>query len=399
MSHATSDRLGTALRTLVFAAAAAISLALPATAPAGQAGALYTETNQPSNEVVVLGRDADGSIGVIQRIGTGGAGTLNNPPFGQNHLDVDNEVELTDDGRLLFAVNAGDNTVSSFRVGQHGRLTLADVESTAGDHPVSLDTHNGLLYVLNGLDAGGNDLLGLRYSRDGVMTPIPGSIRRLATPFSADNGFGFASPLADHVLFSPDGRELTVTERTSNAFAGQLDAFAVRGDGTLGPVQANASSDAIPFGMAWDNHGHLIVPNAGPPPSFHGSGSSYSLSGTTLTPIDTEPAGGNATCWVVVTSNGKYAFMSNQMTEDVSRFAIGNGGTLVRLGNVPLSGPGADTALSTSSRFLYVLDVLNANGAGGALIDAYRVGADGSLVHLGTTDPAIPDSAGGLAAR
>jgi hypothetical protein len=87
------------------------------------------------------------------------------------------------------------------------------------------------------------------------------------------------------------------------------------------------------------------------------------------------------------------------MTEDVSRFAIGNGGTLVQLGNVPLSGPGADTALSTSSRFLYVLDVLNANGAGGALIDAYRVGADGSLVHLGTTDPAIPDSAGGLAAR
>ena len=74
--------------------------------------------------------------------------------------------------------------MSSFRVGQHGLLTLADVESSAGDHPVSLDTHNGLLYVLNGLDAGGNDLLGLRYSRDGVMTPIPGSIRRLATPFA-----------------------------------------------------------------------------------------------------------------------------------------------------------------------------------------------------------------------
>jgi hypothetical protein len=397
-----SDRCRTAAsrRSSFAPPAAAISLALPGRRrrPA-RAGALYTETNQPSNQVVVLGRDADGSIGVIQRIGTGGAGTLNNPPFGQNHLDVDNEVELTDDGRLLFAVNAGDNTVSSFRVGQHGRLTLADVESTAGDHPVSLDTHNGLLYVLNGL--------GRRRERPARPALLP---RR------RDGTDPWVDPPARHAVLGrqrvrvrlparrpravqPRRRELTVTERTSNAFAGQLDAFAVRGDGTLGPVQANASSDAIPFGMAWDNHGHLIVPNAGPPPSFHGSGSSYSLSGTTLTPIDTEPAGGNATCWVAVTSNGKYAFMSNQMTEDVSRFAIGNGGTLVRLGNVPLSAPGADTALSTSSRFLYVLDVLNANGAGGALIDAYRVGADGSLVHLGTTDPAIPDSAGGLAAR
>ena len=261
------SRRSARLRFVALAAAGAAALAVPAAATAGQAGAVYVDANQPQNQMVVLGRGADGSLSVVQRIATGGAGALSNPPFGQNHLDANNEVELTDNGRLLFAVNAGDDTVTSFRVGPDGRLTFADIKSSGGSHPVSVDSHNGLLYVLNGLDLGGHDLLGLRYSRDGTMTPIPGSTRQLATPFAADNGFGFAAPLADQVLFSPDGRELTVPERTSNAFAGLLDTFAVRSDGTLGPVHANPSNAPIPFGGAWDNHGHLIVPNAGPPPA------------------------------------------------------------------------------------------------------------------------------------
>ena len=390
------------LRALAIALAGTATLALPAAASAGQAGAVYTETNQPGNQVVVLGRSATGSLGVIQRIDTRGAGALNNPPFGQNHLDTNGAVELIDDGHLLFAVNAGDNTVSSFRVGPGGRLTFADIKSSGGSHPVSVDTHDGLLYVQNQLDTGGHDLLGLRYSHDGKMTPVPGSSRQLATPFAADNGaqLGFASPLADSVVFSPDGHELTVVERTSNFFGGQFDAFAVLHDGTLGPVHANPSNAPIPFGAAWDNHGHMIVPNAGPGPNFPGSGSSYSLSGTTLTAIDNEAAAGNATCWVVITNNGKLAFMPNQKTNDVTRFAIeyGHAGQLTWLGNTSTSGPSADPALSRDSQYLYVLDVLNANNAGGSLIDAYRVQPDGGLLHLSTVDAGIPDSASGMAA-
>jgi hypothetical protein len=89
--------------------------------------------------------------------------------------------------------------------------------------------------------------------------------------------------------------------------------------------------------------------------------------------------------------------MSNQMSQDISRFAIGQTGQLTLLGKVPTSGPGADTALTNGARYLYVLDVLNANGSHGALIDSYRVKPDGGLVHLATTDPGIPDSASGLA--
>ena len=343
-----------------------------------------------------------GALTLVQLVDTGGAGSLNNPPFPQDHLDTVNEVELTDNGRLLFAVNAGSDTISSFAVGPKGRLRLVDEAPSGGNHPVSVDSHKGLLYVLNQLDQNGNDLVGLRYSRDGTMTPIPNSSRALATPFSSNNGFGLPEPLASQVLFSRDGEVLTVPERLSNAFEGQIDTFAVLANGTLGPVHENESSDFIPFGMAWDNQEHLIVANGGSPlltPPFQGSGSSYDIAGTTLTPINTVSSEAEGTCWVSITNSGKYAFMSDQNTEEISRFAIGSDGSLTLLGNTPSSGPSADTALTRNSKFLYVINVLNADGNDGATIDSYKVGSDGSLQHLGVIDAGIPDSASGLAAE
>jgi 6-phosphogluconolactonase len=383
--------------------AAAAGLLAPSTAAAHRVvGAVYTETNQPTNKIAVYARGVNGALMRIQQVPTGGAGHLQNPPFPQDHLDANNEVELTGNGHLLFAVNAGSDTISSFRVGPKGRIKLVDQKPSGGTHPVSVDSHKGLLYVLNELDQDGNDLVGLRYSADGTMTPIPNSSRQLATPFSSDNGFGLPEPLADQVLFSPNGKVVTVPERLSNDFHGQIDTFAVRADGTLGPVHVNESNDFIPFGMAWDNRGHLIVANGGTPlaePPFQGSGSSYGISGTTLTAIDKVSSEAEGTCWVSITNNGKYAFMSDQNTAEVSRFRIGADGSLTLLGNVPTSGPAADTALTRDSKFLYVINVLNADGNHGATIDSYKVGADGSLRHIGVLDAGIPDSASGLAAR
>jgi len=395
-------RLGAAFAAALLIALVPVIEASVADATPSSAGVLYAMTNQSPNQIVVFARGADGSIHEVQRVNTGGSGSpSNNPPFPQNHLDADNEIKLTatQSGTLLFAVNAGDNTVSSFSVGPQGLLTLADRKPSGGNHPVSLDTSNGLLYVVNEVDPSGKDISGLRYTAQGMMTRIPNSTRALATPYASDNGFGFAEPLPSQVIFSPDGRELIVTERTSNAFQGQLDTFAIAANGRPGPVQVNATNAPIPFGMAWDGHGHLIVANAGPPPPpfAMSSASSYGSSGTTLTPLLNVSSNASATCWVSITNGGKYAFMSSQLSNNVSSFAIAKSGKLTLLGQVPTSGHAADTALSSDSHFLYVLNVLNANGSGGALIDSYSVGSDGSLVHLATSDPGIPDSASGLA--
>src|SRR5437762_8504301 len=127
---------------------AAALFSLPAGSADSPEGALYAMTNQPLNQIVVFARGTSGSISELQRVATGGAGSLNNPPFPQDHLDADNEIELTADGKLLFAVNAGDDTVSSFRISPQGGLTLVDRKPSGGNHPVSLDSYNGLLYVV-----------------------------------------------------------------------------------------------------------------------------------------------------------------------------------------------------------------------------------------------------------
>src|SRR5262245_4574827 len=207
-------------------------------------GSAYTETNTPDNKVVVYRRGANGSLTEIQRVDTGGAGVNGNAPFGQGFLDSNGAVELN--GRLLFVVNAGDDTISSFRVRGNGRLRLADTAPSGGDHPTSIDTHKGLLYVLN-VDS--NDISGLLYDNKGELTPLSNSTRELATPLGTTPVGGLPSPFADQVLFSTDGEVLTVPERLSNGFLGQLDTFSVGPDGRPGQAQANASNAFIPFGL------------------------------------------------------------------------------------------------------------------------------------------------------
>jgi 6-phosphogluconolactonase len=394
-------RQSTTLLLIALTLCAAAALLFPALSHAAKkpkrGGAAYTETNEPDNKVVVYRRGADGSLNEIQRVDTGGAGVNGNPPFGQGFLDSNGAVELNK--RLLFVVNAGDDTISSFRVRRNGRLRLADTAPSGGDHPTSIDTRKGLLYVLN-VDS--NDISGLRYTKKGKLTPLSNSTRELATP-QGTTPPGLPVPFADQVLFSPNGKVLTVPERLSNGFMGQLDTFRIGRDGRPGQAQANASNGFIPFGMEWDNHGHLIVANGGPPPNFSpGTGSSYSLSGTTLTPIDNQLAGDDATCWLAITNNGKYAFMINQppgRNGSVSRFRISRDGHLTLLGTTPTSGASADTALSRDSKYLFVQNIILPGQTGNATIDIYRVRSGGRLTHLDLVDSGVPGSASGFAAR
>src|SRR5438046_5119478 len=89
------------------AALAGLSL-LPALADSGgAAGAVYALTNSPAgNAVVVYQRGADGSLTPDGLFATGGLGT-------GSSLGSQGAVIVSDDHQLLFAVNAGDNTISS----------------------------------------------------------------------------------------------------------------------------------------------------------------------------------------------------------------------------------------------------------------------------------------------
>jgi 6-phosphogluconolactonase len=356
-------------------------------------GAVYTETQNPAgNEIVVYRRASNGALTEVARVATGGVGAASTPPFGFPIVDSQGSVELTKNGRLLFAVNAGDDTISSFRVRRHGGLTLVDREASGGDLPVSVDTQGRLLYVVNSLSG---NISGFRFRPNGQMTAIPGSTESLSTsgPGGVPAQIGFARR---------PYRVLTVTLRGTQT----IDTFKLGKDGTPGPARANAATDMNPFGFEYRRSGQLIMSNAGEAgdpadmTKFLGRASSYQLARSgALTPIDSISVDGQrATCWVVITNNQRYTFMTNTLSQSVSRFRISRDGHLTLLGHVA-TGPGfaSDEALSRGSRYLYVL--LPSIMGGTSHIDIYRVGPGGSLTHLGATPSDLPPGASGLAAR
>ena len=382
---------------LAFTTAALLWPSVAAAQRGALSGAVYTQTNAaPVNELVVFSRSARGTITERQRLPTGGAGATTTPPFGFPITDSQGAVELTDNRRLLFAVNAGSDTISSFRVGPRGTLVLVDQEDSGGNLPVSVDSRNGVLYVLNELSG---TIGGFYYNSRGYMVPIPGSTESLSTP--GPNG------VAAQVGFDSTGRGLTVTLRGTNT----IDTFVLNDDDTPGPVRSTPSSGASPFGFAYDRRNTLLVANAGmvgnppnpmDPAQFVGSASSYRRAASgELTARDVTNAGGRATCWVVIAGDNRYAFMTNTLSATVSRFRITRSQQLRLLGRTATTSPGgaADMALSRGSRYLYVLSALEPiTGPMTSSLDVYRVGRRGTLRHVQSTPSNLPVGMSGLAA-
>lgn len=332
-------------------------------------GAVYTLTNQTTgNAVAVFARAADGSLSPMGTVATGGTGT-------GDGLGSQGALVLSDDGRWLFAVNAGSNDVSVFRVGPQG-LSLASRTASGGTLPISLTVHSDVLYVLN--SGGAGNITGFRVSPDGELAAIAGTTRPLS-------GSGVAPA---EVAFSPDGRSLVVTEKATSL----LDTYAVDEDGVASGPTSVPSAGGTPFGFAFGLRNLLLVTEAADP----GSASSYILerggeprvvSGSVLTHQ-------GAPCWAVVTNDGRLGFTGNG-AGSVSAFAIGRDGSLSLLAAAAATVPGGvnDIALSADSRYLYVLQV-----GGTPAVHAFRVQEDGSLSSLGPVGE-LPAGTRGLAAR
>src|SRR2546422_9908879 len=143
----------------------------PVAAAADAPGAVFALTNQVAgNSVATFARAADGRLTWAGSVATGGTG----PGSG---LGSQGALALSDDGRWLFAVNAGSNDISAFRVGPAG-LSLTSLAGSGGTRPISLTVHGSLLYVLN---AGGDgNISGFTVGADGALAAISGSSRKLS---------------------------------------------------------------------------------------------------------------------------------------------------------------------------------------------------------------------------
>jgi 6-phosphogluconolactonase len=355
-------------------------------------GAVYVQTNTaPDNYVMVFDRNHDGTLTPAGQVATGGAGKpAGNPPLGIPFLDTAGSVTLSQNGRFLFVVNAGDNTVSSFRVGPHG-LQLADVEPSMGSRPASSTTDDHLLYVLNS-EMDSANISGYRIGSQGGLTPIPGSVRDTSQP---------AGGMPAQIQFDATGRLLTVSERSAGG-TGLIDTFRVNHNGVAGPAVAHPSSGEGPFGIAFTKRNQMIVSNEHFPDVLLSSVSSYDVSrhGDTVTPIETEPANAGGACWNVITNNQKYVLVTSPFTFNINSFRIEPNGQLTPVNGTSVvataQGLTLDEALSRDSKYLYVL-VDEPTGFAFSEINAYKVNHDGTITLIQTVGPFEGSSSGAAA--
>ncbi len=318
-------------------------------------GAAYTEDNSTSgNHVYAYARMADGSLTKIGEYATGGNGIGGTV----DPLKSQYAVALSEDHAWLFAVNAGSNTVTTFRVERSGGLRLVGDAPSYGIEPVSIAVHDETVYVLSHGDANQPGTIhGYRVSDDGLNS-INGSVYTLSPNAGASS-----------IAFSRDGRYLLVTELVAN----QLALFPVH-DGIADPPTFTKSAAALPFGLSFGNHDVAVVSEVGL------GATSYRIDASALTAVSTVNTNAKAPCWAIVTPNGKFAYVANAGSGTLSGYQLANNGTLTPLKQSSFStGVGTlpiDDETSYDGRFLYTLNT------GTGTIGIFSIGLDGALQAL-----------------
>jgi len=375
-------RLGSAIAVAAVgvAAAFATSFAEPAFASTAGSGfgfggasqAVFVQTDNPSgNQVVAYHRAPDGTLRQAGTYATGGLGGILAGSM-VDHLASQGSLTYDPWHSLLYAVNAGSDTVSVFSV-SGDRLALRQVVSSGGSFPVSVAVQGDLVYVLNAL--GGGLLQGYRVFGS-FLVPIPGSGRPLGLNPDASPQF---TNTPGQVAFTPDGAQLIVTTKMNG---NDIDVFGVRFDGRLSAVPVvNSEPGTVPFAISFDSSGNLVIAEAGP-----NALATFSVAADgTVSLLDSVPTGQAATCWVAPA--GLFLFAGNAGSAAESGFTSSPGGQLTLLGATPTDAGTVDASAAAGGQFLYV----QTGGAG--IVDEFGVGADGSLTKIGSVT--VPGAVGG----
>src|SRR5205823_5033896 len=85
-------------------------------------------------------------------------------------------LAISQDGKLLFAVNPASAELTAFRITSTG-LAFGSKVGSGGLFPVSVTEHNGVVYVVNQL--GIPTISGYTVNSNGQLQPISGSIQEL----------------------------------------------------------------------------------------------------------------------------------------------------------------------------------------------------------------------------
>jgi 6-phosphogluconolactonase (cycloisomerase 2 family) len=366
----------TALATIAFAGPAGAATG-PHHASHGASHALFVQTdNTVRNQVVAYHRAADGTLSWAGIYNTGGLGGQLTGSV-SDHLASQGSLTYDPGHGLLYAVNAGSNTVTVFAA-RGDRLQRRQVISSGGRFPVSVAVHGDLVYVLNALRGGG--VQGFRVGH-GRLHHIAGSGRPLHLNPKATPQF---TNTPGQAAFSPDGFRLIVTTKANG---NDIGVFAVHSGGTLSasPV-VNADGTAVPFAITWDRAGHLVIAEAGT-----SALATFILNPNgTVTLLDRVGTGQSATCWVA--PDRRFLFASNTGSANLSAFTSDAGGRLKLHGQTATDPGTVDASASPGGGYLYV------QTGGNGIVDEFSIGTGGSLTSVGSVTVAGAAGGEGIAA-
>jgi 6-phosphogluconolactonase (cycloisomerase 2 family) len=328
--------------------------------------------NTAGNQIVAYHRDGAGTLKLAGAYNTGGlGGVLNGSAV--DHLASQGSLTYDPENQVLYAVNAGSDSVSVFAV-KGDSLSLQQVVSSGGLFPVSVAVHGDIVYVLNALNGG--SVQGF-VSRFGRLIPLPFSNRNLGLNVPTDTTQFTHTP--GQVSFSPDGSQLVVTTKANG---NDIDVFHVGPHGYLSAAPVvNPEPGTVPFAVTFDGAGHLVVADAGT-----NALSTFTLGADGVTTLlNAVGTGAAATCWVAPADGFLYA--SNAGSGTVSGFAASASGALSLLGSTPTDPGTVDASATADGTFLYV------QTGGNGIVDGFRVGVDGGLTADGSVT--VPGAAGG----
>jgi 6-phosphogluconolactonase (cycloisomerase 2 family) len=364
---------------------------------------VYTESNNPApgqNAVIALQRNpADGSLRQVGTFLTGGTGFAN-VTQGLGPDDSDQEVIASADGRFLFAVNQGSNSIAVFRIRGNGSLGRVGTYDSGGTQPVSLGLSGDHLYVANRGDALQNQTASIapnytafNVGNNGALTPIPGSTVTLPIGLSPAQ-----------TLISHDGRFLFgdnfAIPGTTPPLGQTIDPFQIAPNGGLvqapgGPVSAAVTPNVL-LGLALHPtqqiiYGGLTGANGIAVFTYDNQGSVHFV-----TSVSDQGAG---PCWVTVSADGKYLYASNTGTDSIGVFSLADPLHPVQVQDFTLAGPFAnpgatgrevasfEIALDPSGKSLYAVTQDTAatrDFQQGNALHALTVAADGTLSEPNT---------------
>jgi len=325
---------------------------------------IFVQTNDAdANAVVAFRREADGGLTRLGETSTGGRGN------GMPHLPSQGSLAVAAD--QLLVANAGSGELSLVAIAGDG-LMLTDCAATGGA-PVSVTVHAGSVRVLNGgpePSIAGFALAGGRLTPTATRALAPGS-----------------DPA--QIAFTPDGLRLVVTERGTNAIT-LLDAD-LEGEPTTYPA-----AGTTPYGFDFAN-GTLVVTEAFGGRAGAAAASSYRLAGGVLDTVSSSVRDERSeVCWAVASANGRNVWVTNFGDGTISRYAVGDEGSLelaeAVAASTVLGAKGIrDAARTGDGEFLYALD------ADARQVFGWRIQQDGQLEPAGAVD-GLPATAAGLAA-